>query len=151
MSVVQGEAPIVRFARDEAHRLKPLGGQQSFGSLRELARFSARKPVEIVYAALSIKRPASETLHTNGSTFDSPALVEAPDLAVLLPQGLVIFGFREAVSEPRECLFSFDLRLLKRGSTALTAGGHVHQWRAVPRRYRARRSRLAVVAREWHF
>src|SRR6201997_5384921 len=33
-----GEAPIVRFARDEAHRLKPLGGQPSFGSLRELAR-----------------------------------------------------------------------------------------------------------------
>lgn len=33
-----GEAPIVRFAREEAHRLKPLSGQQSFGSLRELAR-----------------------------------------------------------------------------------------------------------------
>src|SRR5207302_6893354 len=26
------------FARDEAHRLKPLGGQPSFGSLRELVR-----------------------------------------------------------------------------------------------------------------
>ncbi|MET4516729.1 hypothetical protein [Bradyrhizobium sp. I1.7.5] len=33
-----GEAPIARFERDEAHRLKPLGGQPSFGSLRELAR-----------------------------------------------------------------------------------------------------------------
>ncbi|MGY3619383.1 hypothetical protein ACVJGD_005579 [Bradyrhizobium sp. USDA 10063] len=33
-----GEAPIVRFAREEAHRLKPLSGQPSFGSLRELAR-----------------------------------------------------------------------------------------------------------------
>jgi hypothetical protein len=33
-----GEAPIVRFARDETHRLKPLGGQPSFGSLRELSR-----------------------------------------------------------------------------------------------------------------
>ena len=33
-----GEAPIVRFARDETHRLKPLGGQPSFGSLRELTR-----------------------------------------------------------------------------------------------------------------
>ena len=33
-----GEAPMARFARDEAHRLKPLGGQPSFGSLRELAR-----------------------------------------------------------------------------------------------------------------
>ncbi|BAC47205.1 bll1940 [Bradyrhizobium diazoefficiens USDA 110] len=33
-----GEAPIVRFARDEAHRLKPLCGQPSFGSLRELTR-----------------------------------------------------------------------------------------------------------------
>jgi len=33
-----GEAPIARFARDEAHRLKPLGGQPSFGSLRELTR-----------------------------------------------------------------------------------------------------------------
>ncbi|MGY8681534.1 hypothetical protein Q2941_27645 [Bradyrhizobium sp. UFLA05-153] len=33
-----GEAPIVRFARDETHRLKPLGGQLSFGSLRELTR-----------------------------------------------------------------------------------------------------------------
>ncbi len=33
-----GEAPIVRFARDEAHRLKPLSGQPSFGSLRELTR-----------------------------------------------------------------------------------------------------------------
>lgn len=32
------EAPIVRFARDEAHRLKPLGGQPSFRSLRELTR-----------------------------------------------------------------------------------------------------------------
>lgn len=33
-----GEAPIIRFARDEAHRLKPLGGRASFGSLRELTR-----------------------------------------------------------------------------------------------------------------
>ncbi|MCK1666206.1 IS21 family transposase, partial [Bradyrhizobium sp. 153] len=33
-----GEAPIIRFARDEIHRLKPLGGQPSFGSLRELTR-----------------------------------------------------------------------------------------------------------------
>ena len=33
-----GEAPIVRFERDEVHRLKPLGGRPSFGSLRELAR-----------------------------------------------------------------------------------------------------------------
>nr|WP_245323840.1 hypothetical protein [Bradyrhizobium stylosanthis] len=33
-----GEAPIARFARDEAHRLKPLSGQPSFGSLRELTR-----------------------------------------------------------------------------------------------------------------
>ena len=31
-----GEAPIARFERDEAHRLKPLGGRPSFGSLREL-------------------------------------------------------------------------------------------------------------------
>jgi hypothetical protein len=29
---------MVRFARDEAHRLKPLGGRPSFGSLRELTR-----------------------------------------------------------------------------------------------------------------
>jgi hypothetical protein len=29
-----GEAPIARFARDEAHRLKPLGRRPSFGSLR---------------------------------------------------------------------------------------------------------------------
>jgi hypothetical protein len=33
-----GEAPIARFAREEAHRLKPLGGRPSFGSLRELTR-----------------------------------------------------------------------------------------------------------------
>jgi hypothetical protein len=33
-----GEAPIARFARDEAHRLKGLGGRPSFGSLRELSR-----------------------------------------------------------------------------------------------------------------
>ncbi|MCK1333446.1 IS21 family transposase, partial [Bradyrhizobium sp. CW9] len=33
-----GEAPIIRFARDEIHRLKPLGGQPTFGSLRELTR-----------------------------------------------------------------------------------------------------------------
>lgn len=33
-----GEAPTLRFARDEAHRLKPLGGRTSFGSLRELTR-----------------------------------------------------------------------------------------------------------------
>lgn len=32
------EAPIVRFERDEAHRLKPLGGRPSFGALRELTR-----------------------------------------------------------------------------------------------------------------
>ncbi|UPK28263.1 hypothetical protein IVB26_07335 [Bradyrhizobium sp. 195] len=32
-----GEATIVRFERDEAHRLKLLGGP-SFGSLRELPR-----------------------------------------------------------------------------------------------------------------
>jgi hypothetical protein len=30
------EAPIARFERGEAHRLKPLGGRPSFGSLREL-------------------------------------------------------------------------------------------------------------------
>lgn len=34
-----GEVPLVRFERDEAHRLKPLGGRPSFGSLRELTRF----------------------------------------------------------------------------------------------------------------
>jgi hypothetical protein len=33
-----GETPIVRFERDEAHRLKPLGGRPSFGSLRDLTR-----------------------------------------------------------------------------------------------------------------
>jgi transposase len=33
-----GEAPILRFERDEAHRLKPLGGRPAFGSLRELTR-----------------------------------------------------------------------------------------------------------------
>src|SRR6185369_6827392 len=33
-----GEAPIARFERDEAHRLKPVGGRPSFGSLRELTR-----------------------------------------------------------------------------------------------------------------
>jgi len=33
-----GEPPIVRFERDEVHRLKPLGGRPSFGSLRELDR-----------------------------------------------------------------------------------------------------------------
>src|SRR5215831_14162560 len=33
-----GEAPIGRFERDEAHRLKPLGGRSSFGLLRELIR-----------------------------------------------------------------------------------------------------------------
>src|SRR6476619_4646750 len=33
-----GEAPIIRFERDEAHRLKPLGSRPSFGSVRELSR-----------------------------------------------------------------------------------------------------------------
>jgi transposase len=33
-----GEVPMARFERDEAHRLKPLGGQPSFGLLRELTR-----------------------------------------------------------------------------------------------------------------
>lgn len=33
-----GEAPIVRFERDEAHRLKPLGDRPPFGILRELSR-----------------------------------------------------------------------------------------------------------------
>jgi transposase len=33
-----GEAPIARFEREEAHRLRPLGGRPSFGSLRELVR-----------------------------------------------------------------------------------------------------------------
>jgi len=33
-----GEAPIARFERDEAHRLKPLGRRALFGSLRELTR-----------------------------------------------------------------------------------------------------------------
>ncbi|MEW5705158.1 MAG: IS21 family transposase [Pseudomonadota bacterium] len=33
-----GEAPIARFERDEAHRLKPLGNRPSFGALRELTR-----------------------------------------------------------------------------------------------------------------
>ena len=33
-----GEAPIVRFERDEVHRLQPLGGRPAFGSLRELSR-----------------------------------------------------------------------------------------------------------------
>jgi len=33
-----GEAPMVRFQRDEAHRLKPLGDRPPFGRLRELSR-----------------------------------------------------------------------------------------------------------------
>lgn len=33
-----GEAPMVRFQRDEAHRLKPLGNRPPFGTLRELSR-----------------------------------------------------------------------------------------------------------------
>ena len=33
-----GEVPMIRFERDEAHRLKPLGGRPSFGALRELTR-----------------------------------------------------------------------------------------------------------------
>jgi hypothetical protein len=33
-----GEAPIARFERDEAHRLRQLGGRPPFGSLRELTR-----------------------------------------------------------------------------------------------------------------
>ncbi len=33
-----GEAPITRFERDEAHRLKPLGGRPAFGCLRDLTR-----------------------------------------------------------------------------------------------------------------
>ena len=33
-----GEALIMRFKRDEAHRLRPLAGRPSFGSLREFAR-----------------------------------------------------------------------------------------------------------------
>jgi transposase len=33
-----GEAPLVRFQRDEAHRLKPLGDRPPFGMLRELSR-----------------------------------------------------------------------------------------------------------------
>jgi transposase len=33
-----GEAPIARFVRDEAHRLKALGDRPAFGSLRELSR-----------------------------------------------------------------------------------------------------------------
>src|SRR5262245_11150601 len=33
-----GEAPIARFERDEAHRLKALGDRPAFGSLRELSR-----------------------------------------------------------------------------------------------------------------
>jgi transposase len=33
-----GEVPMVCFERDEAHRLKPLGGRPSYGALRELTR-----------------------------------------------------------------------------------------------------------------
>lgn len=33
-----GEAPITRFEREEAHRLKPLGSRPPFGALRELSR-----------------------------------------------------------------------------------------------------------------
>jgi transposase len=33
-----GEAPIARFERDEAHRLRALGDRPTFGSLRELSR-----------------------------------------------------------------------------------------------------------------
>jgi transposase len=33
-----GEAPIARFARDEAHRLQALGDRPAFGALRELSR-----------------------------------------------------------------------------------------------------------------
>lgn len=33
-----GEAPLVRFERDERHRLKPLNDRPAFGSLRELTR-----------------------------------------------------------------------------------------------------------------
>ena len=53
-----GEAPIVRFERDEAHRLKPLGGRPSFGSLRELIllceREIARKDHRRVEMALKL-------------------------------------------------------------------------------------------------
>src|SRR5213078_3520437 len=53
-------------------------------------------------------------------------LIEAPDLAVLLPQRLVVFSFREAIPDPRERMFSLDLGLLKRGSVALAPVRHVH-------------------------
>lgn len=36
-----GEAPRLRFDRDEAHRLAPLGGRPAFGALRELSRIVA--------------------------------------------------------------------------------------------------------------
>jgi transposase len=44
-----GEAPIIRFARDEIHRLKPLGGQRAWRSLvadRGLDGFAADDPLQ---------------------------------------------------------------------------------------------------------
>lgn len=42
------EAPMLRFQRDEAHRLKPLSGRPAFGALRELTRIvSSECAVEV--------------------------------------------------------------------------------------------------------
>ena len=56
-----GEAPIARFQRDEAHRLKPLGDRPSVGSLRELTRLiGERVAVTIAAGEVHIRHGARE-------------------------------------------------------------------------------------------
>lgn len=72
-----GEAPMIRFARDEAHRLKPLGGRPSFGSLRDgvAGRNGAVRRPEIAAAVQesspphSLLRPLAEYEAVIGGSF----------------------------------------------------------------------------------
>jgi hypothetical protein len=64
-----GEAPIARFARDEAHRLQALGDRPAFGSLRELSRVVGNDcAVEVdtnSYSVPWVQRVAIDKLRAN--------------------------------------------------------------------------------------
>jgi hypothetical protein len=76
-----GEAPIARFQRDEAHRLKPLGDRPSVGSLRELTRLiGERVAVTIAAGEVHIRHGAREVAVHKQSAGRRQRIIDAAHL-----------------------------------------------------------------------
>ncbi len=78
-----GEAPIARFVRDKAHRLKPLGGLPSFGLLRELTRV--------------VGNDCAVEIDTNSSSVPWRLIGERVAVAVAAGEVRIRHGMREVV------------------------------------------------------